>query len=229
MSVCGQGLLDIVYPPLCPLCDRHTTVQHIVCDDCIKNLPRTEEFILRDNNLEQLFYGERRVVRGAAWLFYQKGNATQKLVHHFKYRRHPEVAYQLAREAAYEMMQTDFLEDIELIIPIPLHPRRLRERGYNQSEYIARAISEVSGIPWDEQHHLQRTHYTAKQALKNNQQRQQNVVGAFHVNHPEELYRKHILLVDDVVTTGSTIKACIAALIPCRSCKISIFSLGKAI
>lgn len=128
-----------------------------------------------------------------------------------------------------EMMQTDFFDGIDLIIPVPLFERRARERGFNQSEWIARGLSEKTGIPIDTQHHLLRIRDTGQQAMLRGKDRTKNVDGAFAVNHPEELYRRHILLVDDVVTTGATLGACMQALIPCRSCKISVFSLGKAV
>lgn len=142
-------------------------------------------------------------------------------------RHLPRIAYDLAREASYDFMQADFFDGIDLIIPIPLHSKRLRERGYNQSEWIARALSEATGIPMDTTH-VSRIRNNPQQALQKAKDRATNVEGVFAVNHPEELYRKHILIVDDLITTGSTVRACMKAMKVCRGAKFSVFALGKA-
>ena len=110
---------------------------------------------------------------------------------------------------------------------MPLHPKRLRERGYNQSEYIARGISDLTGIPVDTTH-VTRARNTPKQALQDGEGRKTNVADAFAVNHPEQLYHKHILLVDDLITTGETVKACLHAMRVIRGAKFSVFALCKA-
>lgn len=193
------------------------------------SLPRTEHADLRDNVTEQLFCDNRRFQRGASYLFFEKGAGVQELVHRFKYGHQAELAEYLGREAAYEYLEADFFEGIDLIIPVPLHPRRLRKRGYNQAEFVARGISRATGIPTDTLEHIHRLRDTPNQARLEKDKREANVANAFAINHPEELYRKHILLVDDVVTTGATIRAVMNALTPARGCKISVFTLGKAV
>ena len=123
--------------------------------------------------------------------------------------------------------KSDFFDEIDCIIPVPLHKKRFRSRGYNQSEYIAQALSDVTGIPMDTSH-LTRERNNPQQALKSGTERKQNVEGIFAVNHPEELYRKHILLVDDVLTTGSTLLSAITTLEVCKGAKFSVFVLAKA-
>lgn len=192
-------------------------------------LPRTEHTELRDNVTEQLFSDNRRFQRGASYLFFEKDAPAQKLIHRLKYGGQAELGEFLGREAAYEYMEADFFEGIDLIIPVPLHPRRLRKRGYNQAEFVARGISRATGIPTDTLEHIHRLRDTPHQARLEKDKREANVADAFAINHPEELYRKHILLVDDVVTTGATIRAVMNALTPARGCKISVFTLGKAV
>ena len=136
-------------------------------------------------------------------------------------------AYFLGRQAALEFQYADFFDGIDIIIPVPLHLKRLRERGYNQSEYIARGISDVTGIPIDTTH-VVRSRNTPKQALQKGDERKQNVSEAFTVNHPEQMYHKHILLVDDLITTGETAKACLHAMKKFRGASFSVFSLCKA-
>lgn len=223
-----EGVLSLFYPHCCPICDALLEdKEQCICRACLRELPRTEQSILRGNITEDLFADMTRFERGAAFLFIDKGSAVQRLIHAMKFQEQPRIAYTLAKEAAYDFMQSDFFDGIDVIIPIPLHPRRLRERGYNQSEYIAKGLSEATGIPVDTTH-VRRVRNNPQQALQRAKDRVSNVQGIFEVNHPEALYRKHILLVDDLITTGNTIRSCMQALKVCRGAKFSVFSLGKA-
>ncbi len=223
-----HSLLSLFYPHCCAMCGDLLEDETItMCPKCIHRLPRTEQCALRGNMTEELFCDLPRFQRAAAFLFFDKGADIQHVIHKMKFHEQPRIAYDLAREAAYDFMQADFFEDIDLIIPIPLHPKRLRERGYNQSEWIARALSETTGIPVDTTH-VSRIRNNPQQALQKAKDRAINVEGVFAVNHPEELYRKHILIVDDLITTGSTVRACIKALKVCRGAEFSVFALGKA-
>ena len=199
-----------------------------ICPACMQTLPRTEQATQRDNITEQLFSSDfSRFQRGAAFLFYEKGHPIRKAIHSMKFHEQPDIATLLAKEAAYDFLQTDFFDGIDIIIPIPLHPKRLRERGFHQSEYIPRALSDGTKIPKNTKL-LTRPKHTAQQALLQGDGRNAHMVNAFEVNHPEELYRKHILLVDDLITTGATMRACMQALKPCRGAHYSVFALCKA-
>ena len=208
-----------------------------ICKECKRELPRTEQASIRQNGTEMALTGKTNdivaaakamhLTRAAAFLFYEKDHPIQQLVHTMKYRDQPLIGYQLGRQAAMEMQDTDFFDEIEVIVPMPLHPKRLRERGYNQSEYIARGISDYTGIPVDVTH-VTRVRNTPKQALQSSEGRKQNVADAFAVNHPEQMYHKHILLVDDLITTGETMRSCIRAMRLFRGAKISVFALCKA-
>ena len=165
--------------------------------------------------------------KAAAFLFYDKEHPIQLLVHKMKYADQPMIGYQLGQQAAREMQYTDFFDEIDVIIPIPLHPKRLRERGYNQSEFIARGISEVTGIPMDTTH-VTRVKNTPKQALQHREERKMNVTDAFAVNHPEQMYHKHILVVDDLITTGETMRNCLKAMKRFRGARFTVFALCKA-
>ena len=151
----------------------------------------------------------------------------QRVIHRLKYADQPQIGYELGRQAALEMLDTEFFEGIDVIIPMPLHPRRLRERGYNQAEYIARGLSAVTGIPVDTIH-VTRVRNTPQQAKQTGDERRTNVKDAFAVNHPEQLYHKHILLVDDLITTGETMRSCLKAMRRHIRTKYSVFALCKA-
>ena len=234
-------LFDLFFPRTCPFCgryisDRQIAEEHVewLCVDCWKRLSRTEQDILRDNSTETTFtdgMSERkramRLERAAAYLFYEKDHPIQNVIHRMKYSDQPELGYWMARQAVLDWRNEAFFEDIDVIVPMPLHPNRLRERGYNQSEYIARGISEVTGIPVDTTH-VKRVKNTPKQALQDGEGRRTNVADAFGVEQPEQLYKKHILVVDDLVTTGETMKACLKAMKRIRGARFSVFALCKA-
>ena len=165
--------------------------------------------------------------KAAAFLFYDKDHPIQRVIHKMKYADQPMIGYFLGRQAAIEFQYADFFDEIDVIMPIPLHPKRLNERGYNQSEYIAKGISDVTGIPIDLTH-VTRTRNTPKQALQRGEERRENMAEAFAVNHPEQLYHKHILVVDDLITTGETMRSCLKAMKIIRGTKITVFALCKA-
>ena len=201
------------------------------------SLPRTEQAQLRQNETETTLIEKTSDIvagmhvmhlnRAAAYLFFEKDHPMQGLIHAMKYADQPMIGYHLGRQAAMEMQYAGFFDGTDLIIPIPLHKNRLRSRGYNQSEYIARGISEVTGIPVDTTHVL-RVKDTPQQALQRGEGRKSNVADAFAVSHPEQLYRKQILLVDDLVTTGETMRSCLKAMKRFRGATFSVFALCKA-
>jgi len=221
-------LLSVLFPSRCALCGRFVEDEKsAICADCISTLPRTEQASLPQNSTEQLFRDMPHILSAGAFLFYDHDSMLRRAVHQMKYGERPEVAYELSRLATKEFMPFEFFDGIDVIVPVPLHPKRFRERGYNQSEWIARGLSEVTGIPMDTTH-LLRAVNNPKQALLQSKQRADNVSHIFAVSHPEELYHKHILLVDDIITTGSTIRSCLQTMTAFRGSCFSIFALGKA-
>lgn len=140
---------------------------------------------------------------------------------------HPQVFYFLGRLAAQEYMDVDLWDDIDVIVPVPLHPKRFRARGFNQAEWIGRGLSDVLHIPVDTEH-LVRTRNNPHQSQARFEKRKDNVQDVFSVRYPEEWKNKHLLLVDDVITSGSTMLACMKQTTPIRGCRISVFALGWA-
>ena len=131
----------------------------------------------------------------------------------------------MGRCMAAELLPTGFFEDVDVVIPVPLHPRKQRARGYNQSEWIARGVSAVTGIPIDTESILRKKN-TETQTRKSVFERRDNVEGIFELQHPETLAGKHILIVDDVLTTGSTTLACASCLVDVEDIRISILTLA---
>ena len=220
-----ESLCSLFYPRTCPMCGKYTN--GMFCAECLAALPRTEQAEIRQNGTEMLLADVKHLERAAAFLFFEKEHPIQEVVHKMKYAEQPEIAYRLGRQAALEFQYAGFFEGIDRIIPMPLHKNRLRTRGYNQSEYIARGISEVTDIPMDTTH-VTRIKDTPQQALQSGEDRKSNVTDAFAVNHPEQLYHQHLLLVDDLITTGETVKACLQAMQAFRGATFSVFALCKA-
>lgn len=234
-------LFSLFYPRTCPFCARYISDQQIgtdhiewICPECWKRLPRTEQDIKTENSTEMsLTEGKTARKRtlhldqAAAYLFFEKNHPIRHVVHRMKYTDEPELGFWMGRQAVLDWRDDTFFDGIDMIIPMPLHPKRLRERGYNQSEYIARGISEIIGAPVDTTH-VTRAKNTPKQALQDGEGRKSNVAGAFAINHPEQMYHKQILIVDDLITTGETMKACLDAMRPFRGASIRVFALCKA-
>ncbi len=221
-------LKELLFPRYCKVCRRRLmhSEQHL-CINCLLDLPRTHYEQDPNNRLMQHFMEWPEVVRATAYFYYYKEGKYSHLIHHLKYYNHPEVGTYLGRLAATELKSSGFFDDIDLIIPVPLSKKKQRQRGYNQSDYIARGISEITGITMCADC-IVRAIDTDTQTHKGRMERWKNTEGIFHVTKPESLKGKHVLLLDDVATTGATLHACITALLTVPGIRISIFALAKA-
>jgi len=222
-------VFDLFFPRTCPGCGKVISrKERAICPECLRTLPRTETAWHEDNSVDQLFYAEKHYARGASFCFYQQGNLLQRCIEAFKYDGMPSVGHCLAQEAVADLIHTDFLEDIDYIVPVPLHPRKLRKRGYNQSEVISQAIAAASHIPLENKR-LIRIINNPTQTHLSSAERKANTEHVFSLTDPAFFRGKHILLVDDIITTGATMQACMKAFSSVRNVKISVFSLGKTI
>lgn len=234
-----QAILEVLFPTCCMACeDKLLQEEQIICSSCLASIARTEHAILPDNGIDILFADHiknlrQRVhyVQGGAWGYYnnQRGQILRTLIECGKYGARPqaEVFRYLGKVAAQEYIDSDLFDDIDLLVPVPLHPHRKRERGFNQAEWICRGISEVLNIPIDTEH-LVRVRNNTHQAHSSFDKRWDNTKGLFQIRYPEEWKNKHILLVDDVITSGSTMLSCMSILTPIRGCRVSVFALGWA-
>ncbi len=220
-------LADLLYPNTCTVCNKIiTTATEVVCIDCRLALPETNAHRGMDSELEMRLAGRVPVRFVWSYLYYRKTGATQKLVYQFKYKGKKEVAQTLGRWYGYELNQTVASEPIgDLIVGVPLHPSRLRQRGYNQADWLARGLAEALQIEQREDV-LIRQHFGGSQTKRSKTNRWENVETAFWVAKPELVQAKRLILVDDVLTTGATLEACAATLLEAGSASVGIITLA---
>jgi Predicted amidophosphoribosyltransferases len=228
MSDILHDMVNLFYPHHCMLCEKMLieSERHI-CIDCLCDLPKTNYHANKGNPARALFSGYTQVNEVTAFLYFEKEGKTQTLIHALKYKGDKELAEYLGRIAASELYDYGFYASIETIIPISLHQKKQKKRGYNQSALIAKGISSIYGCEVNSTI-VKRVTDTKSQTRKSIFDRHVNVEKIFEVTDIERLYGKHILLIDDVITTGATISSCIDALLSVPDIKISIFSLSIA-
>jgi ComF family protein len=200
----------------------------LICTECFVLIPRTNYHLNPDNPVSQLFWGRCLIIKAAAFSYYTRDSRIRKLIHQLKYKGIKEIGSELGRIYAGTLKSSGFLEDIDLIIPVPLHPSKKRQRGFNQSDIISQGISEVSGIPVDTRMLVRRT-VSKTQTRKSRYDRWTNVHDIFRVMDENRLKGLHILLVDDVITTGSTIEACASELLKAENTKVSVAALAFSV
>jgi ComF family protein len=221
-------ILDGINPPLCGGCGAPLYEgEECLCHRCLNNLPRTNLHLVTDNWIAQRFWGIIPIERATAMLRFTKESITQNFIHALKYRNCPEYGFMIGRMMAEEIAPSGFFDDVDCIIPIPLHPNREHQRGYNQSERIASGVADVTGIEVLTDA-VARIRDTATQTMMSEQERVKNVAGAFRLSGKVDLEGRHVLLVDDVLTTGSTATACAEAFLEVNDIRFSILALAVA-
>lgn len=223
-----SSFLFLFFPRCCAVCGHPLSKgEECICTTCNINLPRTNFHLREDNPVEQIFWGKIPIGRATSFFFYRKGSNFRRILYGLKYEGKKEVGEVFGRMIASELISSGFFKGIDVIVPVPLHPRKLKRRGYNQSEWIARGVSLVSGIPLDTISVI-REKYTDTQTHKSSYERWENVEGIFILNKPQSLYGAHILIIDDVLTTGSTITACADVFQKIENVRISVLTLAIA-
>ncbi|KAA6341326.1 hypothetical protein EZS27_010861 [termite gut metagenome] len=188
-------------------------------------MPRTNFHQRREHFSEQLFREQMPFVRATSFFYYQKGSRFNEILHQLKYKNNSELGEVMGRYMAGELLSSGFFEGIDILAPIPLHPQKLKRRGYNQSERIAQGISRVTEIPVVTSH-SERIKNTDTQTRKSAFERWENVEGIFSLQDSSFFSGKHILIIDDVLTTGATIMAYASAFRDVENVRISAFTMA---
>jgi ComF family protein len=220
--------ISLIFPRICACCGNSLWKhEEKLCQSCEYHLPKTNFHQDIDNPVSQLFRGRVNIETGAAFLYFNKGSKVQRLVHQLKYKGRKDLGVCLGEQYGQLLKYAPCFNSADMIIPVPLHKKKFMQRGYNQSEQFAIGLSGAMNIPVN-RHMLLRTKATETQTRKSRFSRYQNVKEIFTVMHPEEWTGKHLLLVDDVITTGATMESCIQALSVIPEVKISIACIATA-
>ncbi|TVR41716.1 MAG: ComF family protein [Bacteroidia bacterium] len=221
-----NDFVSLVYPETCCACkslladgERH------LCIYCIHGLPKTDFFRYKENQLSRIFWGRMRLETGTSLLYFQKGGKVQRVIHQFKYKGNTDLGFYLGTMLGLSLQHAELYADLDLIVPVPLHPARESKRGFNQSRVISDGISHVLSIPCPG-NLLVRREYTSTQTKKSRFRRWENVSAVFDIPDAGVIEGKNILLVDDVVTTGSTLEACGQRLLEIPGTKLWIATLA---
>lgn len=199
--------------------------EEVLCIRCQADLPRVRTVSFEENDIARIFWGLVPIEKGISFFHYTPHSPYSRILFELKYHNHPEVGKTMGRMMAEELKATSFFDGIDLIVPIPLSQKKERQRGYNQSDWIAWGISEATGIPTDTTS-VVRTKSNPSQTTLDHRQRRENVRDIFAVRHPESLEGRHILLVDDVITTGATMLSCAETI--ARACRVRFSVLNLA-
>lgn len=229
-SFLKETLTDFVtlfYPRYCYACNEGLAKgEEIVCSRCMLDLPRTHYHTYRENALFNRLNGRIPLQFATSFFLFRKGGKVQRLLHALKYKNHPEIGETLGKVYGQELRDANFHEQIDLIVPVPLHNVRKRKRGYNQSEEFAKGLSYSLEIPTASV--LERFTQTETQTKKSKLKRWQNVSEVFRLRSVDAIAGKKIMLVDDVITTGATIEACAQTLLEVSCTSISVASIAYA-
>ena len=219
----------LFYPHNCEGCGTDILFDdQFLCAKCLHALPETIFFSRQHNPVEKLFYGRMSVAHAAAAFYFTKDSLLQHLMIQLKYKSNKEAGYFLGRMMGYALLKAERFQDIDMLIALPLNPKKEFMRGYNQAALICEGISEVWQRPFCRDV-VTRIRFTETQTQQNRVSRWQNMEGVFAVTRPETLANRHILLVDDVITTGATLEACGAVLLEIPGVKLSIGAVAYTI
>lgn len=219
----------LLFPRCCVVCGSPLSRgEECLCTCCNINLPRTGFHLRKDNPVECLFWGRiPGLKRASSFLFYRKGSDFRRILHMLKYGGYKELGEVMGRYMSAELSSGEFFDGVDMIIPVPLHRKKQKLRGYNQSEWIARGIASVTGIPLCAECMI-REKNTETQTRKSTFERWENVEGIFRLCDTVHFEGKHVLLVDDVLTTGATTVACASAFARVSGIRISVLTLAVA-
>ncbi len=223
-----DDFLSLLFPRICYGCGEHLLRnEYLICTGCFALIPRTDFHLDPENPVARLFWGRCKVEKAAAFSIYARGSKIRRIIHAIKYSGIKELGNLMGRIYATQLKENGFFNDIDVIIPVPLHRSKLKKRGFNQAESICEGISEITGLPVDT-YSLIRKIPSGTQTRRSRYDRWLNVEGIFGLTNNKSLSNRHILLVDDVITTGSTIEACVNALMQAENIKISVIALAWA-
>jgi ComF family protein len=226
MKTVFHSLLHLFFPQTCAGCGSDILARdQLLCLHCIDRLPHTGFHRFAGNPVEKIFWGRLPIACATSFLYFTKSSLLQHLVHQFKYNGKSEIGQYIGRSMGEVLREASRFEAIDALVPLPLYAARERKRGYNQSGVLCDGIAEILQVPVLK-NVITRKSATETQTRKGRSERWTNIAGRFELLHPEAVQGKHVLLVDDVITTGATLEACGQELINTGNTKLSIFTMA---
>lgn len=220
--------LHLFYPHLCSGCGSDLMDEkNILCLKCINDLPHTGFAVFPNNPIEKYFWGRLPLLAAHSEFYFSKESLIQHLIHQLKYKRNTSVGFFLGELMGKSMLNSNRFNNIDALIPLPLYADKERRRGFNQAAVIANGVSAIMNIPIITGNII-RQRPTETQTRKHRTERWENVAGSFAIKNPAALTGKHLLLVDDVVTTGATLEACGNMILRINEVKLSIATIAHA-
>lgn len=224
----ASDLIGLLFPNLCNACGTPLFQnENLICTKCLYDLPFTDYHIHAENRVAKQLWGRLPFNAAMAMLYFRKGTKVQNLIHNLKYNGKTDIGILLGSLLGERLISSPLYQNIDVIIPVPLHQKKFQVRGYNQSTFIAEGLSAKLNVSFNE-HILIRTISTESQTKKSRYNRYENMKSVFQIQNPEVVTGKHILLIDDVITTGATLEACANALLENGASKVSIAALAFA-
>lgn len=223
-----NDFVSLFYPRYCLACQTALLKgEDSLCTHCLSRLPKTGHHLHHSNPVKERLVGRLPLEFAFAFLRFRKGGIVQQLLHELKYRNQPELGVRIGQLYGSELKQAGLEKEFDVIIPVPLHEGRKRQRGYNQSSMFAQGLSDAMNIPWQESVSV-RVQSTLTQTKKSRAERWANVKEAFAISHLDDVRGKRVLLVDDVITTGATLEACGQHLLNNACQSLSIACIAEA-
>jgi ComF family protein len=220
-----EALLHLAFPHVCEGCGTdNLQAEHLLCLRCLSSLPSTNFYMHPNNPIEKIFWGRMPVTSASSQYYFTKESMMQHLMHQFKYKGNKEVGIYLGRLMGWALQESNRFSFVDALIPLPLHKSREHKRSYNQAAILCEGISSVLNKPVLKNVVI-RPEQTETQTKKGRIQRWQNMRGKFELTNPQAIEEKHVLLVDDVVTTGATLEACGQEILKAKNTQLSIATL----
>ena len=223
-----ESIINLFFPKVCSGCNSFLlTNENVICTVCRHDIPLTNHHLNSENDASKKFYGRIPILHASALFYFHKKGIVQQLIHNLKYKGHEEIGSIVGEWYSEDLSRMEFIQTVDEIIPVPLHPRKLKERGYNQVTAFGKALSSSLNLTYNDSL-LIRNIYSKTQSKKNLLGRTEGIETIFDVSFSERDHNKHFLLIDDVITTGSTLEACSRALLKIPGAKISIVCMAMA-
>jgi ComF family protein len=223
-----NSVLNLFFPKICSCCEVLLLQnENFICTHCRHNLPVTNHHLYPDNEMFKKFYGRIPIVYASSLFYFNKKGIVQELIHDLKYRGNQEIGTILGEWYAEDLKIIQNFQTIDYIVPVPLHKRKIRERGYNQLTTFGETLSKNLAIPYNSTI-LTRNSYAKTQSKKNLEGRIEGMTAVFDIIFSEHHHNKHFLLLDDVITTGATLESCCRALEKIPNARISIVCMAMA-